>query len=115
MQQKIQPMAWLSRGGINTPDGFSHHLGNGKRLTLLEILASLHRLTICNSGPPGDLILLPHVWSSCQSGERGLKGDLVLMKLTDKYSVTTSGLDRVSEGMPFFDQTGQNLLGKNGI
>ena len=41
--------------------------------------------------------------------ERGLKGNLALSKSTGKYSLDISGLGMASEGIPFFDQTGQYL------
>lgn len=50
-----------------------------------------------------------------RGGERGLKGNLVLSKLTGKYSLAISWRGKVSEGMLFSDQTGQYLLGKKGV
>ena len=44
-----------------------------------------------------------------RGGERGLKGNLALSKSTGKYSLAISGLGTASEGIPFFDQTGQYL------
>lgn len=44
--------------GISTPDGFSHCPRNGKRQTILGILASLYHLNIHDGGSPDDLILL---------------------------------------------------------
>lgn len=44
-----------------------------------------------------------------RGGERGLKGNLALSKWRGKYSLAISGLGTASEGIPFFDQTGQCL------
>lgn len=44
-----------------------------------------------------------------RGGERGLKGSLALSKWTGKYSLAISGLGTASEGIPFFDRTGQYL------
>lgn len=47
-----------------------------------------------------------------RGGEGGLTGNLVLSKVTGKYSLVISAQGMISEGMPLFDQTGQYFLGK---